>query len=104
VLLANVEKNDAGTTVKRLITPQLDSGILPGTSQGALFAAAKAAGWELGYGPLKPQDLADADAVWLISSIRLLAPVNHIDGREIGTPALRKQLTAELNELFAGIE
>jgi 4-amino-4-deoxychorismate lyase len=104
VLLANVEKNDAGTLVKRLVTPRLDSGILPGTSQGALFAAAKAAGWELGYGPLKPQDLTDADAVWLISSIRLLAPVNHIDGREIGTPALRKQLTAELNELFAGID
>ncbi|CAH0234753.1 Branched-chain-amino-acid aminotransferase [Arthrobacter sp. Bi83] len=104
VLLAHVETSDDGETAKRLITPQLDSGILAGTSQGALFAAAKAAGWELGYGPLEPQDLFDADAVWLISSIRLLAPVNHIDGKEIGTPALRKQLTAELNELFAGIE
>jgi 4-amino-4-deoxychorismate lyase len=89
VLLANVEKTDGRTTVKRLVTPQLDSGILPGTSQGALFAAAKATGRGLGYGPLKPQDLPDADAVWLISSTRLLAPANHIDGREIGTPALR---------------
>jgi 4-amino-4-deoxychorismate lyase len=104
VLLAQVDESDSGETVKRLITPQLDSGILAGTSQGALFAAAKAAGWELGYGPLEPQDLLDADAVWLISSIRLLAPVNSIDGKEIGTPALRKQLTAELAELFAGIE
>lgn len=104
VLLAQVEESDTGPTVKRLITPQLDSGILAGTSQGALFAAAKAAGWELGYGPLEPQDLFDADAVWLISSIRLLAPVNHIDGKEIGTPALRKQLTAELSELFAWVE
>ena len=104
VLLAHVEESDGGQTVKRLITPQLDSGILAGTSQGALFAAAKAAGWELGYGPLEPQDLFDADAVWLISSIRLLAPVNHIDGKEIGTPALRKQLTAELSELFAWVE
>ncbi|HET7139876.1 MAG TPA: aminodeoxychorismate lyase [Arthrobacter sp.] len=107
VLLAHLETSDDGAgatrTVRRLITPQLDSGILAGTSQGALFAAAKAAGWELGYGPLEPQDLLDADAVWLISSIRLLAPVNHIDGKEIGTPAVRKQLTAELNELFAGI-
>jgi 4-amino-4-deoxychorismate lyase len=107
VLLAHLDTSDDGAggtrTVRRLITPQLDSGILPGTSQGALFAAAKAAGWELGYGPLEPQDLFDADAVWLISSIRLLAPVNHIDGKEIGTPALRKQLTAELNELFATI-
>ena len=104
VLLAQVEEADDGETVKRLITPQLDSGILAGTSQGALFAAAKAAGWELGYGPLEPQDLFDADAVWLISSIRLLAPVNHIDGKEIGTPALKKQLTAELAELFAWVE
>ncbi|MDR7159437.1 aminodeoxychorismate lyase [Arthrobacter sp. BE255] len=109
VLLAHLETSDGGDaagsrTVKRLITPQLDSGILPGTSQGALFTAAKAAGWELGYGPLEPQDLLDADAVWLISSIRLLAPVNHIDGKEIGTPAIQKQLTAELNELFAGIK
>lgn len=103
VLLAHVEKSDDGTTVKRLITPQLDSGILPGTSQGALFAAAKAAGWELGYGPLVPQDLLDADAVWLISSVRLLAPVNRIDGKEIGTPSIQKELTTELSGLFAGI-
>ena len=108
VLLAHLETVDDGgggvRTVRRLITPQLDSGILPGTSQGALFTAAKAAGWELGYGPLVPEDLYDADAVWLISSIRLLAPVNHIDGKEIGTPELRRQLTAELSELFATIE
>ena len=104
VLLAHVEKADDGTSVKRLITPQLDSGILPGTSQGALFTAAKAAGWELGYGPLEPQDLLDADAVWLISSVRLLAPVNHIDGKQVGTPSVQKELTAELNELFAGIQ
>ncbi|MHA7223378.1 aminodeoxychorismate lyase [Arthrobacter sp. RHLT1-20] len=108
VLLAHLETSDDGAggvrTVRRLITPQLDSGILPGTSQGALFTAAKAAGWELGYGPLEPKDLYDADAVWLISSIRLLAPVNHIDGKEIGTPELRQQLTAELNVLYATIE
>lgn len=103
VLLAHVEKSDDGTTVKRLITPQLDSGILPGTSQGALFTAAKAAGWELGYGPLEPQDLFDADAVWLISSVRLLAPVNRIDGKDIGTPSVQKELTTELSGLFAGI-
>lgn len=104
VLLAHAITSDDGTSVKRLITPRLDSGILPGTSQGALFTAAKAAGWELGYGPLEPQDLLEADAVWLISSVRLLAPVNRIDGKEIGTPSVQKELTAELNELFAGID
>lgn len=95
VLLAQCDGN-----TKRLITTQLDSGILPGTTQGALFAAAQNSGWELGYGPLTPEDLFDADAVWLISSIRLLAPVNRIDGKEIGQST---ELTAELNALLATV-
>ncbi|MHA7304476.1 aminodeoxychorismate lyase [Arthrobacter sp. TMN-49] len=100
VLLAHLS-DDSGVPVKRLITPHLDTGILPGTTQGALFAAAKEAGWELGYGPVTPADLLDADAVWLISSLRLLAPVNTIDGAEIGTAENRTQLSAELSALLA---
>ena len=100
VLLAHIS-DDSGVPVKRLITPHLDTGILPGTTQGALFAAAKEAGWELGYGPVAPADLMDADAVWLISSLRLLAPVNTIDGAEIGTAEIRKALTDELSALLA---
>lgn len=103
VLLAQTS-GDGGTAVKRLITPQLDSGILPGTTQSALFAAARAAGWELGYGPVTPADLLAADAVWLSSSIRLLAPVNSINGVQIGTPPVRAALTAELSGLLAGTE
>ena len=100
VLLAHIS-DDSGVPVKRLITPHLDTGILPGTTQGALFAAAKEAGWELGYGPVTPADLLDADAVWLISSLRLLAPVNTIDGKEIGTAAIRAELSEELSALLA---
>ncbi|WP_449374366.1 aminodeoxychorismate lyase [Arthrobacter psychrolactophilus] len=100
VLLAHIS-DDSGVPVKRLITPHLDTGILPGTTQGALFAAAKEAGWELGYGPVTPADLMDADAVWLISSLRLLAPVNTINGTEIGTAAIRAQLSEELSALLA---
>ena len=81
---------------KTLLTPQLESGILAGTSQSALFAAAKEQGWELGYGPLEPHHLLEADAVWLISSIRLLAPVLSLDGQEIRSSAA---LTAELTDL-----
>ncbi|ALV46930.1 4-amino-4-deoxychorismate lyase [Arthrobacter alpinus] len=100
VLLAHIS-DDSGVPVKRLITPHLDTGILPGTTQGALFAAAKEAGWELGYGPVTPADLLDADAVWLISSLRLLAPVNTIDGAEIGTAAIRGRLSEELSAILA---
>ena len=92
VLMARVRDG-----VKTLVTPLLESGILPGTSQSALFKAAEAAGWQLGYGPLEPHDLYEADAVWLVSSIRLLAPVKSIDGKEIPvSPNLTQELTALL--------
>lgn len=86
--------------VKQLLTPERRSGILPGTTQGAIFTAAESAGWQLGYGPLEPSDLRAADGVWLVSSVRLLAPVNSIDGTPIARSA---QLTAELNVLIENI-
>lgn len=85
---------------KELLTPQRDSGILPGTTQGALFAAAAEAGWKLGYGPLESADLFSADGVWLVSSIRLLAPVNSIDGKPVPTsPALTSELTTLMENI-----
>ncbi|GAA3675724.1 aminodeoxychorismate lyase [Arthrobacter ginkgonis] len=86
--------------LKRLVTPTLQTGILPGTTQGAIFAAAQAAGWELGYGPLETRDLFDADAVWLVSSVRLLAPINSIDGVEIPRD---RELHAELARMVDDI-
>lgn len=94
VLMARVRDG-----VRTLVTPLLESGILPGTSQAVLFKAAASAGWQLGYGPLEPDDLYEADAVWLVSSIRLLAPVKSIDGKEIPmSPELTEELTALLAE------
>ena len=69
VLMARIENG-----VKTLYTPEPNHGILPGTTQGAIFEAARRDGWELGYGPLYPQDLFESDGVWLASSVRLLAP------------------------------
>ncbi len=87
--------------VKTLQTPLLESGVLPGTTQGALFETAAAAGWTLGYGPLVPADLFEADGVWLASSIRLLAPVNSIDGTPLRTTStIGSALTAELTALL----
>ena len=86
--------------VKHLVTPLLETGILPGTTQGAIFAAAETAGWTLGYGPLEPRDLFEADALWLVSSIRLLAPVTSIDGTAI---ARDRELHDELSALLEAI-
>ena len=82
--------------VRTLLTPERKSGILAGTTQDALFKAAEAAGWELGYGPLVPEDLFAADGVWLASSIRLLVPVRSIDGREL---PFSESLNTELSRL-----
>ncbi|MCQ1999718.1 aminodeoxychorismate lyase [Arthrobacter zhaoxinii] len=82
--------------VRTLLTPERRSGILAGTTQDALFKAAEAAGWDLGYGPLVPEDLFAADGVWLVSSIRLLVPVRSIDGRELPFSA---DLNSELARL-----
>lgn len=87
VIVAKIEGDK-----KTLYTPEPNHGILPGTTQGAIFTAARAAGWELGYGPLYPQDLFEADGVWLASSVRLLAPLTHLNGTPI---AQSPELTAE---------
>ena len=82
--------------VRTLLTPERKSGILAGTTQDALFKAAEAAGWELGYGPMVPEDLFAADGVWLASSIRLLVPVRSHNGREA---PFSESLNSELAKL-----
>lgn len=99
VLMARRLPRADGSEQVELVTPLRGTGILPGTSQGTIFAAAQAAGWSLGYGPLEPDDLFDADAVWLVSSVRLVAPVTHLDGVELSQdPDLTEQLSAFLAE------
>lgn len=86
-----------GDTVT-LITPELETGILAGTTQAAAFEVAREAGWDLGYGPLTTEDLFDADGVWLVSSVRLAAAVTSIDGREVACdPQLHDVLVTGLD-------
>lgn len=63
-----------------LRTPPVESGVLPGTTQGALFRAAPSAGWATRAEPLTVDDLRSADGVWLASSVRLLTRVRTLDG------------------------
>jgi len=62
-----------------LVTPPLD-GVLESITTARLLGAARVAGWDTGYERLTAQDLADADGVWLVSSVRLLAPVVSLHG------------------------
>lgn len=78
----------------RLVTPRVDLGILAGTTQADLFTWAESAGYATGYELLTPDDLESADAAWLVSSVRHVAPVRSVDGRH---RAVDGELTGRLN-------
>jgi 4-amino-4-deoxychorismate lyase len=78
----------------RLVTPRVDLGILSGTTQADLFTWAETAGYATGYELLTPGDLESADAAWLVSSVRHVAPVRSVDGRH---RAVDGELTGRLN-------
>ena len=78
----------------QLITPRVDLGILAGTTQADLYTWAEAEGFVTGYELLTPADLERADAAWLVSSVRHVAPVRAVDGVERPIDA---ELTERLN-------
>jgi 4-amino-4-deoxychorismate lyase len=74
-------------------TPRTDLGILAGTTQAATFEALESFGYDTAEAVLTPADLVSADAIWLCSSGRLLAPVRELDGRAVPVDA---ELTTRL--------
>ena len=82
----------------RLHTPPVETGILPGTTQARLFAAAGAAGWPTAVTPGTVADLHAADAVWLLSGVRGAAAVHTLDGVRRGDAGL----SGRVRELLAG--
>ncbi|KAA2260163.1 aminodeoxychorismate lyase [Solihabitans fulvus] len=70
-------------------------GILPGTTQAALFRAAERAGWVTKVESLRVADLRAADGVFLASSIRRITRVHTLDGEPLtDSAALHAELTA----------
>ena len=78
----------------RLLTPGTGLGILDGTTQANVFHYAEAQGMETGYELAGPEALLGADAAWLVSSVRLAAPIRAVDGVEL---AIDHEFTAALN-------
>lgn len=78
----------------RFVTPAHDGGILPGTTQMSLFEHLEVLGHPTAYETIPTSQLTAADAAWLVSSVRLAAPVTAIDGVGI---AVDRELTASFN-------
>jgi len=67
----------------RLATPGPGLAILDGTTQRGLFEFAAARGLPAGFELTRSEHLHDADAVWLVSSVRHASPVTAIDGIDL---------------------
>ncbi|MBE1574901.1 aminodeoxychorismate lyase [Streptomyces sp. WAC 05977] len=65
---------------KTLYTPPATIGILPGTTQAALFRGAERAGWSVKVEPLNVSDLTEGEGLFLASSVRKLTRVHTLDG------------------------
>lgn len=77
-----------------MLTPRTDQGILAGTTQADIFTWASGRGFATEYSMLTPDDLASADAAWLVSSGRHAAPIRAVDGVE---RPIDSSLTSEIN-------
>ena len=76
------------------VTPAPTGGILQGTTQVSAFAWFEGAGLSTAYREIATAELVRADAAWLVSSVRLAAPISEIDGIPIPVDA---DFTARLN-------
>jgi 4-amino-4-deoxychorismate lyase len=79
-----------------LLTPPPWYPILRGTTQQALFAVARAKGYDCDYRALRVADLHAAQGIWLVSSMTLAARVHTLDGQRLP----RASLTAEFAALI----
>lgn len=78
----------------RFVTPEPHAGILHGTTQLSLFAHLGRRGFSTAYEAVLLSDLKNADAAWLLSSVRLAAPISAVDG---AAKRVDRALTDELN-------
>lgn len=87
---------------KTLYTPPASIGILPGTTQAAVFRGAERLGWATKIEPLSADDLRDNDGLFLASSVRKLTRVHTLDGQELpDSRALHAELAKAYDDVYA---
>jgi branched-chain amino acid aminotransferase len=91
-LLLNAAGKVASTTIAnlfilsdgRLLTPPAADGVMTGTIRGLVLDAAVIAGVAASECSLEVPDLFAADGVFLTNSVRLVSPVQSLDGTPVG--------------------
>jgi 4-amino-4-deoxychorismate lyase len=88
---------------RTLFTPPAAIGILPGTTQAAVFRGAERVGWATKIEPLRVEDLRSADGVFLASSVRKLTRVHTLDGERLpDSTALHAELSEAYEAVYTG--
>jgi 4-amino-4-deoxychorismate lyase len=82
---------------RTLRTPPAALGILPGTTQAAVFRAAERAGWQVRVESLKVSELLEADGLFLASSVRKVTRIHTLDGKQLAGDT---ELGDELSRLY----
>jgi 4-amino-4-deoxychorismate lyase len=83
-----------------VLTPGTGLGILDGTTQANVFRYAESLGLRTGYELATPDALRTADAAWLVSSVRLAAPIRALDGQPFPVDS---DLTAAINDYLRAL-
>ena len=83
-----------------MVTPDPSLGILDGTTQGNLFRFADGLGMVTAYETAPVDALRTADAAWLVSSVRLVAPIRQLDGEAFPVDA---GVTTAMNDYLGAL-
>lgn len=68
-----------------VFTPDLEAGLLPGITRSKVMELAQALGLTLSVQQIRPEELREADEIFLTSSVRGLMPVTELDERSLGS-------------------
>jgi branched-chain amino acid aminotransferase len=69
---------------KRIITPSLDQGVLPGVTRSFVLELAASLGYQTEERIVPPAEVFEADEVFITASIKEIMPVVSIDGKKTG--------------------
>jgi branched-chain amino acid aminotransferase len=85
---------------KVLATPPEEDGILPGIIRRSIIDNAAKWGYAIEVRSIERDELANADAVFITNSLRLVAPVHQLDGERLQ----KGDTTALMNQVVAAAE
>lgn len=81
VIIRTRSTGSAGSTGGTYVTPAPSGAILHGTTQQSVFEYLESQGERTEYRDVTIDELREADAAWLVSSVRLAVSVTELDGK-----------------------